>query len=572
MWLRPALAGSNRDAVVHFSSMTLSICTAQLNFVVGDMPGNAQKIVSAARAAYAQGARLLLTPELAICGYAAEDLFLRPAFMTACDDAVKTVARETAGLKGLVIVLGHPQAIGPDAPAFSACFNAASVVRDGRIEQTYVKRELPNYLVFDERRYFVPGTRPCVFDVDGVRIGLLICEDAWFPGPARETAAAGAELLVVINASPFHVGKSQVREHKMRERVHETGLPLVYAHLVGGQDEVVFEGRSFALGADGAVAARAPGFTEKLAYAHVSRELGAIKIVADVAPVPSPEADLWDALVLSVRDYIGKNNFPGALLGLSGGIDSAVVLAVAVDALGAGKVRAVMMTSPYTADISWIDARDMAARLGVRYDEISIRAQFEAFKAALAGEFAGLPEDTTEENLQARIRGTLLMALSNKFGSIVLTTGNKSEMATGYCTLYGDMAGGFAVIKDVAKTRVFDLARWRNANDPYGTGANPIPERIITRPPSAELRPDQKDQDSLPPYDVLDAIIARYMENDEPIESIIASGFARADVERVTRLIKLNEYKRRQAPVGLRVTARSFGKDWRYPITSKFRA
>ena len=572
MWLRPALAGSNRDAVVHFSSMTLSICTAQLNFVVGDMPGNAQKIVSAARAAYAQGARLLLTPELAICGYAAEDLFLRPAFMAACDDAVKTVARETAGLKGLVIVLGHPQAIGPDAPAFSACFNAASVVRDGRIEQTYVKRELPNYLVFDERRYFVPGTRPCVFDVDGVRIGLLICEDAWFPGPARETAAAGAELLVVINASPFHVGKSQVREHKMRERVHETGLPLVYAHLVGGQDEVVFEGRSFALGADGAVAARAPGFTEKLAYAHVSRELGAIKIVADVAPVPSPEADLWDALVLSVRDYIGKNNFPGALLGLSGGIDSAVVLAVAVDALGAGKVRAVMMPSPYTADISWIDARDMAARLGVRYDEISIRAQFEAFKAALAGEFAGLPEDTTEENLQARIRGTLLMALSNKFGSIVLTTGNKSEMATGYCTLYGDMAGGFAVIKDVAKTRVFDLARWRNANDPYGTGANPIPERIITRPPSAELRPDQKDQDSLPPYDVLDAIIARYMENDEPMESIIASGFARADVERVTRLIKLNEYKRRQAPVGLRVTARSFGKDWRYPITSKFRA
>ncbi|MFN9727472.1 NAD+ synthase [Acidovorax sp.] len=552
--------------------MTLSICTAQLNFVVGDMPGNAQKIVSAARDAYAQGARLLLTPELAICGYAAEDLFLRPAFMAACDDAVKTVARETAGLKGLVIVLGHPQAIGPDAPAFSACFNAASVVRDGRIEQTYVKRELPNYLVFDERRYFVPGTRPCVFDVDGVRIGLLICEDAWFPGPARETAAAGAELLVVINASPFHVGKSQVREHKMRERVHETGLPLVYAHLVGGQDEVVFEGRSFALGADGAVAARAPGFTEKLAYAHVSREPGAIKIVADVAPVPSPEADLWDALVLSVRDYIGKNNFPGALLGLSGGIDSAVVLAVAVDALGAGKVRAVMMPSPYTADISWIDARDMAARLGVRYDEISIRAQFEAFKAALAGEFAGLPEDTTEENLQARIRGTLLMALSNKFGSIVLTTGNKSEMATGYCTLYGDMAGGFAVIKDVAKTRVFDLARWRNANDPYGTGANPIPERIITRPPSAELRPDQKDQDSLPPYDVLDAIIARYMENDEPMESIIASGFARADVERVTRLIKLNEYKRRQAPVGLRVTARSFGKDWRYPITSKFRA
>lgn len=552
--------------------MTLSICTAQLNFVVGDMPGNAQKIIAAAREAYAQGARLLLTPELAICGYAAEDLFLRPAFIAACDDAVKTVARETAGLKGLAIVLGHPQAMAPGAQAFSVCFNAASVVRDGNIEQTYAKRELPNYQVFDERRYFVPGSKPCVFEVEGVKVGVLVCEDAWFATPARDTAAAGAQLLAVINASPFHLGKGTEREATMRSRVVETGLPLVYAHLVGGQDEVVFEGRSFALAADGSVAARAPAFVEKLVYALVESAQGAIKITAEVAPERTLEADLWDALVLGVRDYVGKNGFPGALLGLSGGIDSALVLAIAVDALGADKVRTVMMPSPYTADISWIDARDMATRMGVRYDEISIKPQFEAFKAALATEFAGLPEDTTEENLQARIRGTLLMALSNKFGAIVLTTGNKSEMSTGYCTLYGDMAGGFAVIKDVAKTRVFDLARWRNANDPYGTGANPIPERIITRPPSAELRPDQKDQDSLPPYDVLDAIVARYMENDEPIESIIASGFARADVERVTRLIKLNEYKRRQAPVGIRVTRRSFGKDWRYPITSKFRA
>ncbi|MFN4120043.1 NAD+ synthase [Acidovorax sp.] len=552
--------------------MTLSICTAQLNFVVGDMPGNAQKIIAAAREAHARGARLLLTPELAICGYAAEDLFLRPAFIAACDDAVKTVARETAGLKGLTIVLGHPQAVSPDAPAFSACFNAASVLRDGHIEQTYAKRELPNYQVFDERRYFVAGDAPCVFAVEGVRVGLLVCEDAWFAEPARSTAAAGAQLLAVINASPFHLGKSAEREATMRERVIETGLPLVYAHLVGGQDEVVFEGRSFALNTDGSVAGRGPGFEEKLVFAHVHQAQAAIKIEADIAPEKSLEADLWDALVLGVRDYVGKNGFPGALLGLSGGIDSALVLAIAVDALGADKVRTVMMPSPYTADISWIDARDMAERLCVRYDEISIKPQFEAFKAALASDFAGLAEDTTEENLQARIRGTLLMALSNKFGSIVLTTGNKSEMSTGYCTLYGDMAGGFAVIKDVAKTRVFDLARWRNANDPYGTGANPIPERIITRPPSAELRPDQKDQDSLPPYEVLDAIVARYMENDEPIESIIASGYARADVERVTRLIKLNEYKRRQAPVGIRVTRRSFGKDWRYPITSKFRA
>ncbi len=548
--------------------MTLSICTAQLNFVVGDMPGNAQKIIAAAREAYAAGARLLLTPELAICGYAAEDLYLRPAFLAACDDAVKAVARETAGLEGMVIVLGHPQRRAEGA----LCHNAASVLRHGVVEQTYAKQELPNYQVFDERRYFTPGHTPCVFTVDGMRVGLLICEDAWFEGPARRAADAGAELLAVINASPFHIGKSVQREQTMRARALETGLPLVYAHLVGGQDEVVFEGRSFALQADGSVAGRAPGFREKLVHVQVQRSQGALKIEADVTPVPEAEADLWDALVLGVRDYIGKNGFPGALLGLSGGIDSALVLAIAVDALGANKVRTVMMPSPYTADISWIDARDMAQRLSVRYDEIAIKPQFEAFKAALAQEFAGLPEDTTEENLQARIRGTLLMALSNKFGAVVLTTGNKSEMATGYCTLYGDMAGGFAVIKDVAKTTVFALARWRNAHDPYGTGTNPIPERIITRPPSAELRPDQKDQDSLPPYEVLDAILARYMENDEPIEAIIAAGYDRADVERVTRLIKLNEYKRRQAPVGIRVTHRSFGKDWRYPITSKFRA
>ena len=294
-------------------------------------------------------------------------------------------------------------------------------------------------------------------------------------------------------------------------------------------------------------------------------------MAADIAPERSLEADLWDALVLGVRDYLGKNGFPGAVLGLSGGIDSAVVLAIAVDALGADNVRTVMMPSPYTADISWTDARDMAGRMKVRYDEISITPEFEAFKSSLAGEFKGLPEDTTEENIQARIRGVFLMALSNKFGSIVLTTGNKSEMATGYCTLYGDMAGGFAVIKDLLKTTVFKLARWRNQNDPYGTGSQPIPERIITRPPSAELRADQTDQDSLPPYDVLDEILERYMENDQSIASILAAGFEPAVVERVTRLIKLNEYKRRQSPVGLRVSHRSFGKDWRYPITNKFR-
>ena len=558
--------------------MALKLCVAQLNFLVGDMPGNAQKVVAAARTAYAGGARLLLTPELSLCGYAAEDLFLRPAFIAACDDAVKTVARETAGLKGMAIVVGHPT--GGDQRTRSVAVqqrhNTASVLRDGRVVASYAKRELPNYQVFDERRYFTPGQGVCVFEAgdgdDAVRIGLLICEDAWFEEPARLAKEAGAELLAVINASPFHVGKGTEREQMMRQRVQATGLPLVYAHLVGGQDEVVFEGHSFALDADGGVAGRAPSFEENLLDVLVHRSSVAIKLIANVAPEREPEADLWDALVLGVRDYLGKNGFPGAILGLSGGIDSALVLAVAVDALGKDRVRTVMMPSPYTADISWIDAREMAARLGVRYDEISIVPEFEAFKASLAGEFAGLAEDTTEENIQARIRGTLLMALSNKFGSIVLTTGNKSEMATGYCTLYGDMAGGFAVIKDLAKTTVFKLARWRNLHDPYGTGSQPIPERIITRPPSAELRPDQTDQDSLPPYEVLDAILERYMENDQSVEDIIAAGFVRADVEKVTRLIRINEYKRRQAPVGIRVTHRSFGKDWRYPITSQFRA
>jgi len=436
----------------------------------------------------------------------------------------------------------------------------------------YAKRELPNYQVFDERRYFTPGDQPCVFEVLGVKVGLLVCEDAWFEQPARETRTAGAELLAVINASPFHIGKGGEREHTMAERVRDCGLPLVYAHLVGGQDEVVFEGRSFALQSDATLAGRAPSFQESSFDVMLLRGPQGLRLKAAIEPEGSEEGDLWHALVLGVRDYIGKNGFPGALIGLSRGIDSALVLAIAVDALGPDRVRTVMMPSPYTADISWIDAREMAERLKVRYDEISIVPEFEAFLTSLAEDFKGKPLDATEENIQARIRGTLLMALSNKFGSLVLTTGNKSEMATGYCTLYGDMAGGFAVIKDVAKTVVYRLAVWRNRHDPYGTGVEPIPERIITRPPSAELRPDQKDQDSLPPYEVLDAILSRYMEDDQSAAEIVAAGYRQEDVDKVTRLIRLNEYKRRQAPVGIRVTHRSFGKDWRYPITSKYRA
>jgi NAD+ synthase (glutamine-hydrolysing) len=557
--------------------MTLQLCIAQLNFVVGDMSGNARKIIDAAHQAYAQGARVLVTPELAICGYAAEDLLLRPAFIDACDDALKTVARELAGLKGMHVVLGHPEGGGIQSKsvAITQRFNRATVLCEGQMVASYAKQELPNYQVFDERRYFTPGQQACVFEVDGIKLGLLICEDAWFEAPAQKAREAGAQALLVLNASPFHVGKGLEREVQMRQRVKACQLPLVYAHLVGGQDEVIFEGRSFAINVDGEVVSRAPAFQACLHFVDLDSAVAtqaACLTGREIIPESSWEEDLWHALVLGIRDYLGKNGFPGAILGLSGGIDSALVLALAVDAIGADKIHAVMMPSPYTADISWLDARDMVKRLNVRYDEISIAPLFEGFKSSLADQFKGLAEDTTEENIQARIRGTLLMALSNKTGAIVLTTGNKSEMATGYCTLYGDMAGGFAVIKDVVKTQVFHLAAWRNQNDPYGTGANPIPERIITRPPSAELRADQKDQDSLPPYEVLDAIVQRYMENDEGINALEADGFERADVEKVTRLIKLNEYKRRQSPVGIRVTHRSFGKDWRYPITNRFRA
>lgn len=546
---------------------------AQINATVGDLAGNVDKIVAAATRAYDKGARLVLTPELGLCGYPPEDLLLRPAFMQACADALADCARALAGLPGLFVVVGHPHQFGDRGDVRSNSvsvprrFNAASVLADGRVLSTYCKRELPNYQVFDERRYFASGRdagqAPMLVEVQGLRFGIVICEDAWFDEPGQSARAAGAQVLCVLNASPFHLGKLAEREERMARTARSLGMPLLYAHMAGGQDEVVFDGASFALDSNGTVTARAPMFDEALTLLDVS----ATTARGEITPALSIEAQAWAALVVGVRDYVGKNGFPGVIIGLSGGIDSALVLAVAVDALGADRVRTVMMPSPYTADISWIDARDMAERLGVRYDEISIVPMFEAFKQALAGEFAGRTEDTAEENIQARIRGTLLMALSNKFGQIVLTTGNKSEMATGYCTLYGDMAGGFAVIKDVAKTLVYRLATWRNAQ-----GSEVIPERIITRPPSAELRADQTDRDSLPPYEVLDAILERYMEGDQGLEQIVAAGFDRAVVDRVTRLVKINEYKRRQSPVGIRITHRAFGRDWRYPITSGFRA
>ena len=553
--------------------MTLKISIAQMNVVVGDMAGNAQKIIDAATQAYQMGSRLLLTPELAICGYPAEDLLLRPSFIQACDDALEHVKLALAHFKDLYVVVGHPCGSGTSgrSVSWSERYNRASVLSEGHCVASYDKRELPNYQVFDERRYFTPGTHSCVFDVHGVRMGLLICEDAWFEAPARDAKDQGAQVLLVLNASPFHMGKGQEREQEMKSRALQTGLPLVYAHMVGAQDEVVFEGGSFALSSTGEVMARAACF-EEVIFPLTLDPAQNFSIQGEVAPVTSLEEDLWRALVMGVRDYVQKNGFPSVLLGLSGGIDSALVLAIALDALGHQRIHAVMMPSPYTADISLVDARDMAARVNVQYSELSILPEFEAFKATLAPLFEGRAEDATEENIQARIRGTLLMALSNKMGAIVLTTGNKSEMATGYCTLYGDMAGGFAVIKDVAKTMVFRLAKWRNQHNPFNTVSDPIPERIITRPPSAELRADQTDQDSLPPYDILDGILSLYMEEDHSAQEIVAMGYAKEQVDLVTRLIRINEYKRRQAPIGLRVTHRSFGKDWRYPITSKFRA
>ncbi|WP_088282873.1 NAD+ synthase [Ideonella sp. A 288] len=558
------------------------VALAQINATVGDLDGNAQLIVEAARAAHAAGACVMVAPELALTGYPPEDLLLRPAFMQACARKLAEMAIALAAFEGLRVVVGHPHQFGDRGDSRSRShavqrrFNAASVLAGGAVVATYCKRELPNYQVFDERRYFASGRDAgqgaVVFEAGGRRFGLLICEDAWFDEPADAAKAAGAEVLCVLNASPFHLDKGGEREARMAERALQCGLPLLYSHLSGGQDEVVFDGASFAVDAHGRVAVRGPSFESALVLVDVLPD-GSLS--GELCPVPSLEEQAWAALVTGVRDYIGKNGFPGVIIGLSGGVDSALVLAIAVDALGADRVRTVMMPSPYTADISWIDARDMAARLGVRYDEISIAPMFEAFRHSLATEFAGLAEDATEENIQARVRGTLLMALSNKFGAIVLTTGNKSEMATGYCTLYGDMAGGFAVIKDVAKTLVYRLCEWKNRQPTVradGSTGPVIPERIITRPPSAELRPDQKDQDSLPPYDVLDGILARYMEEDQSIDDIIAAGYPRADVERVTRLIKINEYKRRQSPVGIRITHRAFGRDWRYPITSKFRA
>ena len=533
----------------------LKIAIAQINCTVGDVAGNAARILRAAEEAAVQGADLLLTPELALAGYPPEDLLLRPDFYRACDEALASLAR---GLP-LPAIVGHP------ASHAGARYNAASLLRDGHIESTYYKHRLPTYEVFDEARYFRPGSAPGVFTVKGVRCGVNICADVWEAAPAAVARDAGAEVLLVLNASPFHMGKQATRHATLRHRVEENGIPAIYCNMVGGQDELVFDGASFVLDAEGRLTHQLPVLAEALTLVEIQN--GHI-LPGEQVPAPPIEAEVYAALVLGVRDYLGKNGFPGVIIGLSGGIDSALTLAIAVDALGADKVRAVMMPSPWTAQMSLDDSREMIRRLGVQYDEIPIADAMQQFAVLLAPTFSALgpkPDwDTTDENLQARIRGMILMALSNRTGRLVLTTGNKSEMAVGYATLYGDMAGGFAVIKDVAKTFVYRLAEYRN------TLSDVIPQNIITRPPSAELKPGQTDQDSLPPYAVLDAIIEAYMERDQSPREIIAGGLPEADVRRVVTLLKRNEYKRRQAPPGIRISRRAFGKDWRYPITSRY--
>jgi NAD+ synthase/NAD+ synthase (glutamine-hydrolysing) len=534
---------------------SLKIAMAQINSVLGDLDANVAQIAAAAHEARRMGAEVIVTPELALSGYPPEDLLLRPDFLRASENALRHLA---AQLGKITLIVGHP------ALRNGRCYNAATILRPHREALSYFKQRLPNTQVFDEARYFAPGDTPLVVELNGVRAGLAICEDVWYPEPARQAKTAGAEILLALNASPCHLGKQSERARILAQRVQETKIPALYVNLVGGQDELVFDGGSFALNRKGEIAARLPQFASGLMVLEY-RE-GDIW-PAGVSPALSEESEAWQALVAGVRDYVGKNHFPGVLIGLSGGIDSALTACIAVDALGAEKVRTVMMPSPYTAQMSLDDARAMARALGVRYDEIPIGPAMQTFADMLAPQFAGMREDTTEENIQARIRGMILMALSNKTGALVLTTGNKSEMAVGYCTLYGDMAGGFAVIKDVYKTLVYRLAHYRNQLAPENP---PIPQNIIDRPPSAELKPNQTDQDSLPPYDILDAIVRGYMEENRSLEELVAARLPEAAVKKTIRLLRLAEYKRRQSPVGIRITPRGFGKDWRYPITNHY--
>ena len=542
----------------------LRIALAQINTRVGDCRANASRVIELVeRARKEVQARLVVFPELTISGYPPEDLLLRADFVDSCERELKRIAASVGD--DVAVMIGTP---GRGADGFM--HNQAVVIEDGRIKARYAKRVLPNYGVFDEKRYFRKGREPLVVDIDGVSVGVVICEDAWHAGPIEETAAAGAKAICVLNASPFHRQKTREREAQIAERVHSSGCAVIYVNLVGGQDELVFDGRSFVSSASGNHM-HLPGFAEAIGWTEIS-STGEVLAHGPSHDWQQGEAEIYRALTTGIKDYVRKNGFSGVVLGLSGGIDSSLVLALAVDALGAENVLAVRMPSRYTSPMSLEDAELQCEALGVRCETISIEPIFESFRDALSSLFAGLTEDVTEENLQARARGVILMAMSNKFGRLLLTTGNKSELAVGYATLYGDMAGGFAPIKDVPKTVVYDLARYRNT---LGGTVRPelaaVPERVISREPSAELRADQRDSDSLPPYADLDRIIEAFVERDSSIEDIVAMGLDEAIVRRVVGMILVNEYKRRQAPPGVRISRRAFGRDRRYPISSGFR-
>ena len=537
----------------------MRIALAQIDPTVGDIAGNAAKIASRIEEARKAGAALVVTPELALSGYPPEDLLFHRGFRRRIDESL---ARLADSARGIDLLVGYPEYSG------GALFNSAAWIRDGQRIANYRKQRLPNYQVFDEKRYFTQGDAFVSVGLGGVRIAPIICEDIWHADVAAGARRAGADLVLVLNASPYQQGKQAEREAMLAGRARENGVPFAYLNLVGGQDELVFEGSSFAVDVSGRVVHRAPAFEESLTTLDLEQaERGFDLEPESLAPLPEREESVWRAIVLGVRDYVEKHRFEGVVIGLSGGVDSALVLALACDALGPSRVQAVMMPSRFTSPMSEKDAAAMARGLGVKYSVIPIEGMYQATLAALEREFRGRDPDATEENIQARCRGMLLMAISNKTGRMVLTTGNKSEMSVGYATLYGDMAGGYAPIKDCSKTLVWRLARWRNA---HGAGAV-IPQRIIDRPPTAELREGQLDTDSLPPYDVLDPILAAFIEDDRSVDEIVGLGFERATVTRVLELVKRNEYKRRQAPPGVRVSSRAFGRDWRYPITSGYR-
>ena len=540
---------------------SIRIALAQMSTQVGDCIANADRVIELIeRAKKTLNARVIVFPELTLTGYPPEDLLLRADFLAQC---TAQIARITAAAQEVAVVIGAPQ----QNPANGTLINAALVIDHGKIIARYAKRALPNYGVFDEKRYFVPGDTACVVTLDGVALGITVCEDIWEHEPIADAVAAGAQAILSLNASPYHRHKTHERTQVVAERIKSSGCPIVYVNLVGGQDELVFDGRSF-VAAGAHVVSKLAAFKEDLGWVDLDAA-GQITAHGESQPWPQGEAEVYRALTTGIHDYVGKNGFNGVVLGLSGGIDSALVLTLAVDALGADNVLAVRMPSRYTSQMSLDDAAAQCATLGVRCETLSIEPVFNTLRETLSPLFAGLADDATEENLQARARGVLLMALSNKFGRMLLTTGNKSEMAVGYATLYGDMAGGFGPIKDVPKTLVYALARWRNAN--RATESLPIPTRIIEREPSAELRADQRDSDSLPAYELLDAIITAFVEEDQSVSDMVASGLDGATVRRIVRLILINEYKRRQAPPGIRISRRAFGRDRRYPISSGFK-